>query len=1488
MKHFELKNFLGGAGGKKPKPPKPPVLQPPYLGEYKNVSSYSYSEVIDLLSDGPIEGLTNKDGYLLKPESYLQGVYLNDVPVEVSSNSFVTSSNQSTNDDTNQVLITEQCLFDRIKNGIFGFAKNVSPNFKSKTNHFTIAQVARTNTSYYDEERDKNIPLTAWRDGLLQNIMFNPALNSCGTTEVNSKLLKIYRGVPYVWVDGCYWHYERERSGYTNGGVTVFSIEDTIIQGSNYISNPRRAGQVGRILNYSAPIFYQTCNPFYFESFFAATQFRSSDDSLPYLDEGNMDSSIGRVVEILTTSSFSRFEKELLKEKLVDLGLDLGSPDENFNYSITKTQLKNLIKQTGSVTYPYYHFYRTSYGDFGGDFRYVEDGTIHKTYVPYVFYSVSDEDKVMDGYNQSLHEDLFINQKYKDITLYDSLTQYSLGNIFAYNGKYYQVVDQSGWLQSSNANRTPDQEIDPPNVNGWIPKLILYFLDEPEVNFKNSFQFKSTSEKPIDNNDVNFDLIIPQLDQNGKWNGKLRGFDLQYFISSINTFSPTTSYDEEQEFSLVTCSIALKNSYMDYYSNAEGLHIVEKQSSRSLSISANKFNFSNVLMEFREGQEFQKPLGFFKDINIDHFYEDQLLGPFSTQQKDPFLYTYDNVQTLENDTDLKKVNGIPNLNFDSNKIPDMDANFLIAYEETSKDSRTSGGNLKNYSSWDNARDFNESAQPVTHIVQNPNVKSCFISLFVRQLQDVYEDSHTFSGRKIDPGSRKPTVVNLKVEVGLVKADGKMEKFNDRFFQIVALIESPTIIDLGSPDSLSSADFYSDVREVSPYGENDSQYNEQGLYTPFLLPEITQKTETDTEFREDGSEKRYIKITKLSTETESSLIRKDVELLKVTEIIESTCTYPLSSIIGIKTDSRVFGEVPKRTYKCKLKKVKIPSNYYPIQDNGKDKRYYGSVTDFVPSSEKSIYTDDWDGSFKFGWTDNPAWILYDMLTSSRYGLGDQISEEQVNKWDLYKIGRFCDAVDKDGDFVGVSDGRGGLEPRFSCNILFSQGINVFDAVNSISAIFRGIVYFDNSSISFSDDRIKEPMALFSNSNVKDGFFAYSSARRDEKYNAVEVSYKDKNDSYKSKIEYVENEDDIAKRGLFKKEIIAVGITSKAMAIRAAKHVMYQTTKEDETISFSTGTEALLCKPGDLILVEDELKTLNTNFGRVLDIDHINGTVRTSDIFKASDYNTTITLYIPSGNQTQEEIDLIASENDGLTEDQISVSSTKQIKNFKITGWGGYSGIQSKEYGDIVYLDKNDVNYNLLGFVPEGTTYRFDSKSYEDQVYKIQTIREEENHSYNIIANKYDSGKYSIIENEINIESEEDVFGYDQLQYTVKDVTYVTLQTPAFESQQTGVNDSGIYQIDLAWTEVEKATGYNLSIASKSSFSSFNLEENNLLFDTDGSFGIYSVKVKALADNFNNNDYNTRYNNSEYESITIEAGDPDQVIEQIPQAEGGGVE
>ena len=425
MKHFELKNFLGGAGGKKPKSPKPPVLQPPYLGDYKNVSSYSYSEVVDLISDGPIEGLTNKDGYILKPQSYLQGVYLNDVPVEVSSNSFVESSSSSTNDNQNQILITEQCLFDRIRDGIFGFAKNVSPNFKSKPNHFTIAQL------YHNKNN--------WTQGLLQNIMFEPVLELCNqqSSSLSTYALSVTSNA-YAWAEGCDWLYQYEQSNRIYLGETIWAYEGGLYDYNCRPRKPcseRRRGVVGRTLNYSAPIFSATCSPFYFESFFAATKFKSNDDSLPYLDDQGMALAIDRIVEILTTSSFSRFEKELLKEKLVDLGLDLGIPDGNFNYSVNKDQLKNLIKRSGSVKYPYYSFYTRSRGRFGTSYLFSADAG-YKTYSPYLFYSVDDEDKIIDGYNQSLHEDLFINPKYKDIYTYNSVDSYDLGNIFAYNGKY--------------------------------------------------------------------------------------------------------------------------------------------------------------------------------------------------------------------------------------------------------------------------------------------------------------------------------------------------------------------------------------------------------------------------------------------------------------------------------------------------------------------------------------------------------------------------------------------------------------------------------------------------------------------------------------------------------------------------------------------------------------------------------------------------------------------------------------------------------------------------------------------------------------------------------------------------------------------------------------------------------------------------------------------------------------------------------------------
>lgn len=146
------------------------------------------------------------------------------------------------------------------------------------------------------------------------------------------------------------------------------------------------------------------------------------------------------------------------------------------------------------------------------------------------------------------------------------------------------------------------------------------------------------------------------------------------------------------------------------------------------------------------------------------------------------------------------------------------------------------------------------------------------------------------------------------------------------------------------------------------------------------------------------------------------------------------------------------------------------------------------------------------------------------------MGAYLDEDQINKWELYKIGRFCDAVDENGYFIGVSDGIGGLEPRYSCNVLIKDATKVYDAIVSITNLFRGMCYFSNSEVHFLDDRPRNPIMAFSNINVKDGIFNYSNIRKDQQYNTIEVSYLDRFENFQVKIEVVEDEQDIRKRGV----------------------------------------------------------------------------------------------------------------------------------------------------------------------------------------------------------------------------------------------------------------------------------------------------------------------------------------------------------------------
>jgi hypothetical protein len=727
-----------------------------------------------------------------------------------------------------------------------------------------------------------------------------------------------------------------------------------------------------------------------------------------------------------------------------------------------------------------------------------------------------------------------------------------------------------------------------------------------------------------------YDFILPRMNDNGTTNGRCYGCLIFKIRGEVKKRANKESVYYEYWY-----SYSISNSVLNSLCLSTSLKLRKVSISTNPSINDQKYNYTNILAEYRDGSEYQHPFKYFNNVLIDKAYNSSLLGPFRVDGSVQRI--------LENSSTLLTGYGT--------NIAPTGADPTGQYLEGSIDGTWSTDpkrlSSKSYSEWNVSQSsFNEEGSPIKHVVINPNVSSVFITICVQSLGDTASqefnaktNSTSSTTQKIDAGTKFPTIVNLEVEVGIINPKGEETVSSKRKFKIVSLIESATYIDIGNPDgsSFKDDDDYKFISEYSPEAG-------ASIFKPFDLPSVESSISA-----EDSSSKRYVKVSKLSTETNSTLISKEISLTKITEIIPSNFSYPFSTIVGTKIDSRSFSTVPTRTFDCKLKKIKVPSNYYPCLANGKDKRYYYTIDEFnlTAKLDTLIYDGDWDGEFKedLQWTDNPAWILYDLLTNERYGLGQYLDISQIDIFDLYKIGRFCDSVDDLGYFQGTPDGAGGLEPRFSCNILFADGMKIFDAINVVASLFRGIVYYNNSQINFVDDRPKETVALFSNSNVKDGLFDYSNYRRDEQFNSIEVVYIDRFENFLTKVEYVEDEEDIRKRGVFKKTINADGVTSKAMARRLGQHLIFQTIKENQSVSFTAGLESLLCKPGDLIIVEDELKSLKSNFGRVLSVNPTTKSIRLSEKFSSDDFQNKLTVYTPTGYSTFSEISDLAQSDRG---------------------------------------------------------------------------------------------------------------------------------------------------------------------------------------------------------------------------------------------------
>ena len=412
------------------------------------------------------------------------------------------------------------------------------------------------------------------------------------------------------------------------------------------------------------------------------------------------------------------------------------------------------------------------------------------------------------------------------------------------------------------------------------------------------------------------------------------------------------------------------------------------------------------------------------------------------------------------------------------------------------------------------------------------------------------------------------------------------------------------------------------------------------------------------------------------------------------------------------------------------------------------------------NKAQVYVGEWDGTFKYSWSDNPAWILYDLMVNPVYGIRNQIDDlEDIDIFELYGIGRYCDGVDRDGGFDGVSDDRGGLEPRFSCNILLNEKQNAFNLIGNIASIFRCVTYWGGGAFNFSIDRPKGEMAIFNNSNVLDGVFGYGDILKQSRFTKVEVFYADKHDFYKIKKEYVEDEDKIRKHGIITNTQNGIGATSRSQARRLGKYILLSNKLETETIEFITDHKALVLAPGDVIRVDDDLKNFEINYGKILNSNYSSNDfyVEVENSFNTGSIKTgqdsAIYLYKNTGQTEIRNLYDIAKfdQSYSVGEDSDMYSGTLALDEIdsayeEFIFKSEITGVSLTNNSASIKLDlKIDQNAQLYGNkIINGSPFNIKLNNEVGEFYKVIAIKQQEDNTYAVNGLQYNQEKFNAVE------------------------------------------------------------------------------------------------------------------------------------------------
>lgn len=505
----------------------------------------------------------------------------------------------------------------------------------------------------------------------------------------------------------------------------------------------------------------------------------------------------------------------------------------------------------------------------------------------------------------------------------------------------------------------------------------------------------------------------------------------------------------------------------------------------------------------------------------------------------------------------------------------------------------------------------------------------------------------------------------------------------------------------------------------------------------------------------------IRVRRITADSTSSAIQNKTYLDSYTEVVESKLRYPNSALVALRVDASQFSAIPRRSYDMKLLRVRVPVNYDP-----------GTRT----------YSGVWNGNFKIAWTDNPAWCFYDLVTSTRYGLGGYIPESQVDKWALYRVAQYCDQL--------VPNGLGGFEPRFTCNLYLQTREQAYKVVQDMASIFRGMVYWSGGAITVTQDAPSDAVYQFAPGNVVDGEFAYQGSSAKARHTVALVTWNDPDDFYRQKVEYVEDAAGIARYGIVQSDVVALGCTARGQAHRVGKWLLFSEQSESEIVTFRTGLEGAVVRPGDVIKVADPVRGGMRLGGRIA---AATASTVTLDQELPADLPWRLAVVLPNGTVEERLVGPVSGRTLTVT---IPFSSVPQV--------------------DAIWMLASSI--------------------IEPQLFRVVSVAERDPGVHEVTALAHNPSKYAAIEEGLALQP--------------RSITVLSDIPPpptglAMQESLYRVKDQAQVLVQVSWTEVQTAIAYRLSYrVAGGNFVSLPLTSANYAEIRDAQEGQYEFSLRAI--------------------------------------------